>query len=240
MRITTLLLDLDGTLIRSHGRAQKAVFIPVFLWEMAKRGLAPWSALRLLRALRIELETKTNPELVNRDRVIDLCVKHVGWTRDEAQKHLNDVVASCFRAMKPLFLTRPEALDFLNWARGRFAIGLATNPMWPEEIVLLRMGWTDVGREHFSWITHSGNMHAAKPNPEYYRELLAVKNLKPEECLMIGNDARKDGPAREWGVPVFLIPRDDRERTRFREMGFASGSFEDLKALLQKGGPWIP
>ena len=62
----------------------------------------------------------------------------------------------------------------------------------------------------FDFISHSEVMTRCKPDPRYYRELLERLRARGEECLMIGNDPRKDLPAKDAGIAH--VP--DRRRIR--------------------------
>jgi FMN phosphatase YigB (HAD superfamily) len=48
-------------------------------------------------------------------------------------------------------------------------------------------------------------MTRCKPSRDYYRELLDRLGSGAEECVMIGNDPRKDLPAKEVGITTFLV-----------------------------------
>lgn len=48
------------------------------------------------------------------------------------------------------------------------------------------------------------NSSRAKPNPEYFQEILEKLNLNPEECLVVGNDMTEDLCASKIGLPVFI------------------------------------
>ena len=62
------------------------------------------------------------------------------------------------------------------------------------------------------WI--SSEQGVKKPDPRFYRSLLAARGLRPERCLMIGNDPICDGEgARAAGLDAWVIrsglsPRD--------------------------------
>ena len=63
------------------------------------------------------------------------------------------------------------------------------------------------GLEHFRkgrMTTYENSSHC-KPNPDYYREILDRIGAKPEDCLMVGNDALEDMIAEKVGMQVFLL-----------------------------------
>ena len=48
-------------------------------------------------------------------------------------------------------------------------------------------------------------MSRSKPQVDYFRGLLDLLGLRPQECVMVGNDARNDSPASALGIPVYLL-----------------------------------
>ena len=238
MGVKHLLLDLDGTLNISWGFPQRAVFIPTFVWELRRRlGLSPFRAMAVLHDMRISLEGHQDPHLPNRARSIAMFAARTGLPHAEAERVLLATLETCFARIRPFFRRNDLALQFVAWARARYDLILATNPVWPEEITAKRIGWAGLESAHFSWITHSGNMRSAKPQARYFSELLENAGLDGGLCLMVGNDPRKDGPARESGVPVFLVTPHRSQSEEWRKQGYLSGTFDDLKAYLEQRGP---
>ena len=48
-------------------------------------------------------------------------------------------------------------------------------------------------------------MHYCKPRIEYYREIMEIINKRPENCLMVGNDAEEDMVVHRLGMKTFLL-----------------------------------
>jgi HAD superfamily hydrolase (TIGR01549 family) len=112
---------------------------------------------------------------------------------------------------------------------------LATNPLFPAIATLSRAKWAGLNPEDFALITTYENSAFCKPNPDYYREILGKLNLKPEECLMVGNDVQEDMVARSLGMEVFLltdciINRDGTDISQFPHGGFDQ-LLEHLRSL---------
>lgn len=83
---------------------------------------------------------------------------------------------------------------------------LATNPIFPKEAVLSRLSWINLTQEDFDYITTYESAHYCKPNPDYYKEILENCKLKPNECIMIGNDVKEDIiPASSLQIPTYLV-----------------------------------
>ena len=52
--------------------------------------------------------------------------------------------------------------------------------------------------------------------------------LRPEECLMVGNDAKEDTCAAEIGIRVFLLPKWLVNRDNLDISSYPQGNFDDL------------
>lgn len=84
-------------------------------------------------------------------------------------------------------------------------VTLATNPIFPAVATRSRIRWAGLQPEDFELFTTYENSRFCKPNPDYYRDILAQMDLQPEECLMVGNDVGEDMIARQLGCDVFLL-----------------------------------
>ena len=75
--------------------------------------------------------------------------------------------------------------------------------------------------------------HYCKPNPEYYVELLERHDLKPEECIMVGNDVEEDIiPTQNLGMQGFLLLHCLINKKEVDISGFSRGDYEALKLYL--------
>lgn len=86
-----------------------------------------------------------------------------------------------------------------------YTIVLATNPLFPLIAIKERIKWAGIEPEVFNLITSYENMHATKPNPQYYKEIVEKINIAPERCLMVGNDVEEDLIAKTIGMQTFLV-----------------------------------
>lgn len=111
---------------------------------------------------------------------------------------------------------------------------LATNPVFPSVATESRVRWAGLQPEDFEYITTYENSHFCKPNPAYFREILEKLELKPAECLMVGNDAQEDLAAAEAGIPVFLLTDCLIDRNNTDLTSIPHGSFPELLAYLSE------
>lgn len=86
-----------------------------------------------------------------------------------------------------------------------FNLVIATNPLFPEKAIHHRIRWAGFEPTEFSYITSYERNHYCKPQPLFYRELLAEIGKEPNQCLMVGNDVQEDLIAASVGIPTFLI-----------------------------------
>ena len=112
-------------------------------------------------------------------------------------------------------------------------VALATNPLFPAIATYSRSKWAGLDPEDFALITTYENSRHCKPNPAYYRDILEILNLQPQECLMVGNDVTEDMMAQNLGMHVFLltdciINKDNRDICQYPQ-----GSFPELLAFIR-------
>ncbi len=84
---------------------------------------------------------------------------------------------------------------------------VATNPIFPKTAIYKRIKWACLDPDDFEYISTYGNSHYCKPNPKYYLEIAQKLSLKPEECIMVGNDMTEDLAAADTGMKVFIIDK---------------------------------
>ncbi len=227
----TLLLDLDGTLLGSKAQLH-LIFVYRTLIYFARRGIGPIRALRALHGLRTGIE-QNSAEAVNSKRAARNLGSVLKLEELPAKKLAVEMTNEVFTHLESCFFPIAGAQDFIEWAKPRYNLVLATNAVWPREIVVLRLKWAGLDAGMFSFIANNDEMHYTKPSTQYYEELLEKLKLLPKDCLMIGDSVHKDLPARKIGIPVFLM--SDESRATVSEDQVWKGNFSALKELLQEG-----
>lgn len=203
----TLLIDLDGTLLGAHPKRLHWYFIVAFVRSLGKLGFNWLRSLFILHRLKLAIRSPSHQMngVPNWDKSIAFFSRLTGLSESESREKLTAISMNCFVHAKPSLYAMDEAQQFVEWAKNYYRLVLATNPMWPAAVVDYRLGIAGILPTEFSFITHAENMSSCKPNVQYYHELKNKLNLIPEQCLMIGNDEKKDGPAREIGIEVVII-----------------------------------
>ena len=126
-----------------------------------------------------------------------------------------------------------EAAKTVNMLKEKgYKVVLATNPIFPKVATDKRIDWAGLDKDDFLLVTTYENSTFAKPNPKYYTQVLNKLGLRPEECLMVGNDAKEDSSALEAGIDFFLIT-DCLVNSENRDISvFNNGTFEDLRKYI--------
>lgn len=109
---------------------------------------------------------------------------------------------------------------------------LSTNPLFPSIATENRARWAGMNPGDFELITHYENSRYCKPNLDYYRDILSVRGLRPEDCIMVGNDVGEDMCARELGMQVFLVTDCLINRHNADISQYPQGSLKELYELF--------
>lgn len=130
---------------------------------------------------------------------------------------------------------QPLAADIVHSLQQKgYQIILATNPIFPQAATHWRIRWAGLKPEDFCYITTYENASYSKPNLDYYRSILEMHHLKPEECLMVGNDATEDMVAQELGMEVFLLTECLLNKHKKDIQQYPNGDFYKLKQYIDQ------
>ena len=111
---------------------------------------------------------------------------------------------------------------------------MATNPLFPAIATQSRAKWAGLNPEDFEIITTYENSRHCKPNPDYYRDILATLDENPENCVMVGNDVQEDMIAETLGMKVFLLTDNLINRTGEDISRYPHGSFGELMDFIRE------
>lgn len=207
MKPSVLLFDLDNTLLGSYPKPLRLQFIWRMIQVLGRQWILPHRTLRFLKELRAEVETG-NPALTNAERSYSVVKRHFPVVPEsEITTWTHRLIRDVFKGLLPNFFPIPTGERLIQdiLKHKKYRVVLATNPVWPLEIVEMRMSRGGLRCQDFEWVTHAENMHYTKRSVLYYQEVLNHLKVSPSDCLMIGDSEVKDGIARQLGIPVFLI-----------------------------------
>ena len=225
-KITTVLFDLDGTLIRMDQDEFIRLYFVSLLDRMSALGYNK-SLVKTALEGAVVASIRNDGTMTNEARFWDAFDSFSGRLgdklKDEIDSYYKDEFNSVIEASCAAYPRVREVLDAVK-AKGLRPI-LATNPLFPMVATHARIRLGGMSPDDFEYITAYENSSYCKPNPAYFTELLDKLGITSEECVMIGNDTRDDFCAHALGIPVFvltecLINRDNVDLDEYPHGGF--------------------
>jgi len=212
MMIRSLLLDLDDTLLGNNvDTFMKGYFS--LLSAYARPHFDEAAFMPPLIQSTQDMMRNTDPALTNAQVFWRSFEALTGGKRDELEPFFMEFYDNQFLRLRETVVLRPAAAELVNMAMERgLSVVVATNPLFPRRAIEHRLEWAGlpVDKYDFALVTHYDNMHAAKPQPAYYREILAAVGARPEQALMVGDDWKNDiAPAAEAGLHTYWIADED-------------------------------
>jgi FMN phosphatase YigB (HAD superfamily) len=226
--ITTILFDLDGTLLP----IEEQPFMELYFGFMAKHFAALGfdyraliqAVLKSTDSMRANRGPKTNEAVF-----WDIFSFVSDYSIDDIQKEFLRFYEAKFDWVRPSSKTNPLARMTIELLKSKgYAIALATNPLFPRIATEKRIAWAGLKTEDFLLVTTYENSRATKPSKEYYQGVLNAIEKSAHECLMVGNDANEDMSASDIGIATYLM-LDGLINTKNHDLNrFRRGSFEDF------------
>lgn len=204
-KITTVLFDLDGTLLPMDQERFARGYFGRLTRKMSAHGYDPkqfMDAIWAGTAAMIKNDGKATNEEVFFRTFSKVCGKDVArdlpYFYDFYKNEFNEVKSDCGFT--------PEAKETVELVKSLgLRIALATNPLFPAIATECRIRWCNLEPSDFELYTTYENSSYCKPNPDYYRFVTEKLGVTPDECLMVGNDVGEDMIAEELGMRVFLL-----------------------------------
>ena len=225
MAIRYVLFDLDGTLLPMDQEQFVQAYVKGLATKMAPYGFDP-KAIGEALWMGTGAMMKTDGSLRNDELFWKVFQGIVGKFNEEHMGAVEDFYHNEFQNVRTVCGFNPRAADVVALVKERGLIPvLATNPLFPRPATESRIRWAGLQPEDFAYVTVYDNSYFCKPNVKYYEEILRTIGASPEECVMIGNDAKEDTVVDQLGIPVFLltdclINSDGRDISKFPHGGF--------------------
>lgn len=235
MKVTAVLFDLDGTLLPMEQEAFAKVYFGLLAESMATHGFEPTSLLQAIEAGVVAM-VKNDGSQTNEEAFWAELRQHFGPDAREAEPKFTQFYEKDFLKVQSVCGFDPQVKPTVDALKAMgLKVILATNPIFPAIATRQRAQWTGLKPEDFLYITTYENSSFSKPNPLYYREILDRFGLAPEECLMVGNDAKEDmQAAAEAGLQVFLLPKCLVNKDGLDISRYPQGELKDLLAFVRK------
>lgn len=232
--ITTILFDLDGTLLPMD----EEVFVKTYFGKLVQKllplgydgeQLVPsiWAG---TKAMMKNDGTDTNENVfwkVFSEIHGEKCLEDMPVFEEFYRNEFNSVQSVC--GFDPDAKKAVEELKKMG-----FRVALATNPLFPSVATESRLKWAGFSPENFEYISTYENFHYCKPSTEYYKEFIAALGVSAEECMMVGNSVDEDMiAAQKLGMQTFLCPACLVNKNEVDISGYPQGNFSDLVTYVK-------
>ena len=230
-RVTTLLLDLDGTLLDIEMRMFLEAYFPLAARRFGALADTPRITQLLAEAARALFDARDGERTVG-SVFLETLAPGVGCTPAEVRDTFAAFYRDEFEGLGRLAHPIPGARAFVERAlRLGYELVLATNPVFFLDPIRARVRWAGLADVPFALITSAENMCWTKPHLGYYRQVLALTGRRPEQCLMVGDDPRQDMAAKGAGLATWLAVREG-DAPREAPLADRRGTLAQLAALL--------
>ena len=233
MKYTTILFDLDGTLLPMDQDTFVRAYFGLLARKMAPMGYEPKKMMEAIYA-GMGAMIKNDGTATNETVFWKVFCSVFGEQAREDQPHFDAFYRSEFQQVKDAcgFDARAAKLIEKLKAKG-YRLVLATNPLFPAIATQSRIRWAGMHADDFEWVTTYENSSFCKPNLKYYEEIVKKLNLDPEQCLMVGNDVGEDMIAGKLGMKTFLLTDCLINRVGEDIEKYPHGSFEALEGYIE-------
>ena len=206
-----ILFDLDGTLLPMDQDDFTKAYFYILINKLAELGL-PSKTNEEQMALATALWTgtrammKNDGSCTNEERFFSVFESIVGRDLSDKKAELDLFYQNEFNKVSAVCKKNPKVAKIISLIKEKgIRVAVATNPLFPLRANESRLKWAGLDLSDFEYCTCYETSRFCKPNLDYYRAILEHLDVKPEDCLMVGNDVREDMVARELGMDVFLI-----------------------------------
>lgn len=231
--LDTIFFDLDGTLVP----LMQDDFIRGYFGALVKK-LAPYGYGKeeLIAALwkGTGAMTKNDGSRMNQEVFWEVFSHELGERVFDLEDVLDEFYRVEFESVRSILTMQAERKSWIEMLRKKgYGVVLATNPIFPAVAIETRMRWVGLCPEDFDYVTTYENSRHSKPNPDYYRDILAQIGKKGEECLMVGNNPIEDMAALEVGLEGYLVTDCIENPDGVPIDRYRHGTFAEAEAFLR-------
>lgn len=205
MKLTTVLFDLDGTLLPMDNDSFTKGYFKILAAKLVPHGYDPRQLVDAIwagTAAMVKNDGSQSNEAVFWKKFAGIYGEKVLADK----KLFDEFYENDFCAAKGLCGMNPKAAISVHAIKKMgLQVALATNPIFPAVATESRIRWAGLEPEDFELYTTYENIGYCKPNPQYYMEIIKRLDIMPEQCLMVGNDVAEDMIAEKIGINVFLL-----------------------------------
>ena len=232
MSITTILFDLDGTLLPMDQDTFAKAYVKGLTLAAEPAGYSPMILGAAIMAGTAAM-VKNDGKKTNEQVFWDTLERTYGESVKNDIHLFDEFYTTDFQKIKDVCGFEPKAAELIRYIKEKgYRVSLATNPLFPSVATESRIRWAGLKSEDFELFTSYENSHYCKPNLDYYREVLKKIGVSPEECLMVGNDAHEDMIAKTLGMKVFLLADCLINKKNDDISIYPQGSFNELFSFI--------
>ena len=200
-----VLFDLDGTLLPMDQDEFTKGYFKLLAKKLTPRGYEPADLVKNVWEGTAAM-VRNDGRCTNEEAFWEKFTEIYGDRARDDLPVFEEYYANEFQQVQEICGYTPKAAEVVHRLKEQnVRVALATNPLFPAIATESRIRWTGLEPEEFELYTTYENIGYCKPNLDYYREILRRLELRPEDCLMVGNDVSEDMVAGKLGMKVFLL-----------------------------------
>lgn len=226
--ITTILFDLDGTLLPMDTE----LFTKRYFKELAvklKDHFTPEEVTKHIWTSTKYMISNLDANKTNEEAFFEDFYKRVNQKAEILNPLFEDFYDKDFNNIKSVADQSKYIIEAVALLKQKgYNLVVATNPLFPERAILHRIEWAGLNKEDFIFITSFEKMHYCKPQLKFYEEILDNINKQPSDCMMVGNDIEEDMIAKNLGMKTYLIEDHIIGTISENENIDYKGSYEDF------------
>lgn len=233
MNITTILFDLDGTLLPMDQDEFTTGYFKLLAAKLAPYGYDPKQLIDAVWAGTYAM-VKNDGSCLNEKAFWKKFTQIYGEKAKNDEPIFREFYEKEFQTARKFCGYNPKSSETIQKLKqAGFRVVLATNPLFPAVATESRIRWAGLEPTDFELYTTYENTCYCKPNPDYYRDLLKRLDVSPSECLMVGNDVTEDMVAETVGIHVFLLTDCLINKENKDISVYPHGNFDTLLTYIQ-------
>ena len=204
--ITTILFDLDGTLLPMDNDEFIHGYFKGLAAKLAPHGYDPKALVDGVWAGTASM-VKNDGSRLNDAAFWETFADRFSIFKPEHREVTDDFYTHEFHNVKACTGENPLAKPLVDALKARgLRVALATNPVFPLVAVETRLSWIGLSKEDFALVTAYENSRHSKPNPAYFTDVAQALGVSPAECVMVGNNVDEDAvAAQKAGMHTVLV-----------------------------------
>ena len=233
-KITTVLFDLDGTLLPMDQDVFIKTYFSRVAAKMAVRGYEPKALIDAIWAGTMSM-VKNDGSCTNEQAFWATFAAILGEKVRAEEPVLREFYENEFQGVQSVCGYHPAAAEVVRDLKARgIRVVLATNPVFPAVATESRIRWAGLEPCDFELYTTYENSRYCKPTLAYYEDILESLGVSGEECVMVGNDVSEDMVTERLGMKTFLLTDCLINKNGEDISKWAHGGFEELKEFLKE------